>query len=382
MNITRGIPPPKGLFVTLAAVEGFGKSTLGKHMKNPAFIDADKGVVDPDVMVIESDFNYASVLGIVEEFKRNPPEGVSTIVIDTVDKLIDPMAKSYCKDKGFKSLEDNRYVGWMSFRNDVWLPFLEGLKYVTRKHPISVLAMSHTEMKKYEAPDGGVWDRFEMSCLYKKLAGDLRQASDIYSFGTFKDAVFSADKKAGETKAHATQAKGKRIVNSEHTGVFDAKVRDFVMKADRTPFPTSCSLDDYEKYIKEAIELLPSLAASRTVVQSATEKKTEVVNKPVDTVAKSVDKPEEKQSEKKEHVQEQTVPTTDNPDFDRLNALMKQFGIPRELVDEYVKTTKTFGPNPPPLEKCNAMALKWLCTGISTQKVTTEFIKQKLANAK
>lgn len=372
MNITRGIPPPKGLFVTLAAVEGFGKSTLGKHMKNPAFLDADKGVVGEDVMIIESDFNYASVLGIVEEFKRNPPEGVSTIVIDTVDKLIDPMSKSYCKDKGFKSLEDNRYVGWMSFRNDVWLPFLEGLKYVTRRHPISVLAMSHTEMKKYEAPDGGVWDRFEMSCLYKKLAGDLRQASDIYSFGTFKDAVFAADKKAGETKAHATNARGKRVVNSEHTGVFDAKVRDFVMKADRTPFPTSCSLDEYTKYIKEAIDLLPSLSASRTAVQAPEAK----------APAKAAEKPVEKPVEKKEHVQEQTVPTTDNPDFDRLNALMTQFGIPRELVDEYVKTTKTFGPNPPPLEKCNATALKWLCTGISTQKVTTEFIKQKLANAK
>lgn len=375
MNITRGIPPPKGLFVTLAAVEGFGKSTLGKHMKDPAFLDADKGVVGEDVMIIESDFNYASVLGIVEEFKRNPPDGVSTIVIDTVDKLIDPMAKSYCKDKGFKSLEDNRYVGWMSFRNDVWLPFLEGLKYVTRKHPISVLAMSHTEMKKYEAPDGGVWDRFEMSCLYKKLAGDLRQASDIYSFGTFKDAVFAADKKAGETKAHATQAKGKRVVNSEHTGVFDAKVRDFVMKADRTPFPTSCSLDDYERYIKEAIELLPSLAASRTVSAAAScdgaSLRTDKGLESVGLKKKPDAKPEEK-----------PVPATDNPDFDRLNALMKQFGIPRELVDEYVKTTKTFGPNPPPLEKCNSTALKWLCTGISTQKVTAEFIKQKLANAK
>lgn len=382
MKITRGIPPPKGLFITLAAVEGFGKSTLGKHMKAPAFIDSDKGVVGDDVMIIETDFSYTSILGIVEEFKRNPPEGVSTIVIDTVDKLIDPMAKSYCKDKGFKSLEDNRYIGWMSFRNDVWIPFLDGLKYVTRKYQISVLAMTHTEMKKYEAPDGGVWDRFEMACLYKKLAGDLRQVSDLYSFGTFKDVVFAADKKAGETKAHATQAKGKRVVNSEHTGVFDAKVRDFVMKADRTPFPTSCSLDEYERYLKEAIDILPSLDKS-CVVTSFAPSSTEVVNKTVDTVGKSVDKnPEEKPVEKSEHIQEQVVPTTDNPDFDRLNALMKQFGISRELIDEYVKTTKTFGPNPPPLERCNSTALKWLCTGISTKKVTTEFIKDKLAKAK
>lgn len=372
LKLTKGIEKPKGLFVTVAAVEGWGKSTLGSHMDGPVFIDTDKGICGEHIIRIDTNCGCNEMLGIVEELKKSPPPEVKTLVIDTMDKLIDVMTNDLCRMNKWDSMESQQYFKrWVDFKNKYFDPMLNGLKDVTRRHPITVLVLSHVKARKFEKPNGeGAWDRWETTFLYKDLCASLKQASDLYVFGDFKDTVYEADKKQGEAKRHATGA-GKRMAYCEHNGAYDAKCREFVKRADGSPFPKSCTIDEFEKALKEAIA---NLKLPKTEPPKVIKKETPVNDRPDAT-------PEQKE-EALAMVQQIFPEATikENEHYEKLKALMAQFGIDRQLLLRYIKTTKTFGPNPPPLQDCNPKALDWLCAGIASKKLTNEFIQNKLNN--
>lgn len=387
MKLVSGIEKPKGLFVTVAAVEGWGKSTLGSHMDAPVFIDTDKGICGDHIVRIDTNCGCQEMLGIVEELKKSPPKEVKTLVIDTMDKLIDCMTEDLCRMKKWDSMEAQQYFKcWLEYKAKYFDPMLNGLKDVTRRHPITVLVLSHVKARKFEKPNGeGAWDRWETTFPYKDLCASLKQASDLYVFGDFKDVVYEADKKAGEVKRHATGA-GKRMAYCEHNGAYDAKCREFVKRADGSAFPKSCPLDEFEKALKEAIANLSS-ASPKTAGKSAAPAQEETPVQAAAPSPKASARPDPTPEQKQEAlatVQEVFPEATlvQNEHYEKLKALMEQFGVDRNLVLRYIKTTKMFGPNPPPLQDCNPKALDWLCKGISTKVVTNEFIKNKLNNQK
>lgn len=379
MKLIQGIEKPKGLFVTVAAVEGWGKSTLGSHMDGPVFIDTDKGICGDHIVRIDTNCGCNEMLGIVEELKKSPPEGMKTLVIDTMDKLIDCMAEDLCRTNKWPHMECLQYFKcWTEFKSKYFDPMLDGLKDVTRRHPITVLVLSHVKARKFEKPNGeGAWDRWETTFPYKDLCASLKQASDLYVFGDFKDLVLEADKKQGEVKRHANGA-GKRMAYCEHNGAYDAKCREFVKRADGSPFPKSCSLDEFEKALKEAIANLAKDAPA------APAPKTAKTQKPAEPVADRPDPTPEQKQQAFAAVQQVFPEATlkENESYEKLKALMAQFGVDRNLVLRYIKTTKTFGPNPPPLQDCNPKQLDWLAAGIAKKVITNEFITNKLNNNK
>lgn len=381
MKLVSGIEKPKGLFVTVAAVEGWGKSTLGSHMDGPVFIDTDKGICGDHIVCIDTNCGCDEMLGIVEELKKSPPPEVKTLVIDTMDKLIDVMTEDLCRKNKWHSMEAQQYFKcWLEYKAKYFDPLLNGLKDVTRRHPITVLVLSHVKARKFEKPNGeGAWDRWETTFPYKDLCASLKQASDLYVFGDFKDTVYEADKKQGEAKRHATGS-GKRMAYCEHNGAYDAKCREFVKRADGSPFPKACSLDEFEKALKEAIA---NLAPKTLNSASESAKMNESVNEHEEEPLNDRPDPTPKQKEEVLLKFQQVFPEAtikENEHYEKLKALMAQFGIDRQLLLRYIKTTKTFGPNPPPLQDCNPKALDWLCTGIASKKLTNEFIINKLNN--
>jgi hypothetical protein len=337
--------------IILYAPEGWGKSTLGSRMDGPVFIDTDKGICGDHIVRIDTNCGCAEMLGIVEELRKSPPPQMKTLVIDTMDKLIDCMTEDLCRVKKWETMEAQQYFKcWLEFKSRYFDPMLNGLKDVTRRHPITVLVLSHVKARKFEKPNGeGAWDRWETTFQYKELCASLKQASDLYVFGDFKDVVFEADKKQGEVKRHATGA-GKRMAYCEHNGAYDAKCREFVKRADGSPFPKSCDIAEFEKCLKEAIA---NLSAGSVAVPTPIPEP-EAAPAPAAAAAPA------------------------NEHYAKLVSLVQQFGIDTDLLNSYVKTTKTFGPNPPPLKDANPKALEWLSTGIATGKLTNEFIKQKL----
>lgn len=379
MKLIQGIEKPKGLFVTVAAVEGWGKSTLGSHMDGPVFIDTDKGICGDHIVRVDTNCGCNEMLGIVEELKKSPPEGMKTLVIDTMDKLIDCMTEDLCRQKKWDSMEAQQYFKcWLEYKAKYFDPMLNGLKDVTRRHPITVLVLSHVKARKFEKPNGeGAWDRWETTFPYKDLCASLKQASDLYVFGDFKDLVLEADKKQGEVKRHANGA-GKRMAYCEHNGAYDAKCREFVKRADGSPFPKSCPLDEFEKALKEAIANLAKDAPAAPAPKAAK------VQKPAEPVADRPDPTPEQKQQALAAVQQVFPEATlkENESYEKLKALMAQFGVDRNLVLRYIKTTKTFGPNPPPLQDCNPKQLDWLAAGIAKKVITNEFITNKLNNNK
>ena len=367
MKLVSGIEKPKGLFVTVAAVEGWGKSTLGSRMDGPVFIDTDKGICGDHIVRIDTNCGCQEMLGIVEELRKSPPPQMKTLVIDTMDKLIDCMTEDLCRMKKWETMEAQQYFKcWLEFKAKYFDPMLNGLKDVTRRHPITVLVLSHVKARKFEKPNGeGAWDRWETTFQYKELCASLKQASDLYVFGDFKDVVYEADKKQGEVKRHATGS-GKRMAYCEHNGAYDAKCREFVTRADGSPFPKSCPLDEFEKALKEAIANLAPVA------------------KPTPETEKPADRPDASPEQKAEVLAtvQQVFPEAtlkENEHYEKLKSLIEQFGIDRQLLLRYLKTTKMFGPNPPPLQDANPKALEWLCKGISQKVVTNDFMTTKIA---
>lgn len=379
MKLIQGIERPKGLFVTVAAVEGWGKSTLGSHMESPVFIDTDKGICGDHIVRIDTNCGCNEILGIVEELKKSPPPEMQTLVIDTMDKLIDCMTDDLCRMKKWESMESQQYFKcWLEYKAKYFDPMLNGLKEVTRRHPITVLVLSHVKARKFEKPNGeGAWDRWETTFPYKDLCASLKQASDLYVFGDFKHVVYEADKKQGEMKRHAIGS-GKRIAYCEHNGAYDAKCREFVKRADGSPFPKSCTISDFEAALVEAIANLDTTErpAPKSPVREAPSPR-QAEQEPVN------DRPDPTPEQKAEVLAaiQQVIPEAtlvENQSYEKLKALMAQFGIDRNLILRYIKTTKTFGPNPPPLQDCNPRQLDWLAAGIAKKIITNDFLKTKL----
>jgi hypothetical protein len=375
MKLVKGIGKPKGLFVTVAAVEGWGKSTLGAHMDGPVFIDMDKGICGDHIVRIDTNGGCDEMLGIIQELKKSPPPELKTLVIDTMDKLIDVMTEDFCRINKWPHMEHKEFFKcWIDYKKNYFDKMLDGLKDITRRYPITILVLSHVKARKFEKPNGeGAWDRWETTFQYKELCNSLKQAADLYVFGDFKDTVYEADKRQGEAKRHATGA-GKRMAYCEHNGAYDAKCREFVKRADGSPFPRACTLDEFEKALKEAIA---NLAPAKTLHSASG--LSEAQETPVN------DRPDPTPEQKKEALAfvQQVFPEAtivENEHYEKLKALMAQFGIDRQLLLRYIKTTKTFGPNPPALQDCNPKALDWLCAGIASGKLTNEFIQNKLNN--
>ena len=245
---------PKGVVGVIYGPEGIGKTTLAAALDKPLFFDAEKGAHGMNVARLDEELAFGNMMKVMQELIADS-NGYRTFVIDTADAVETKFLADFCRDMKWNSIEDPGYGKGYAMFAELYCKFLEKCRAVAESG-MNVIIVAHADVKKFEMPDErGSYDRWQLK-LSKQDAAKTKECADFIVFLNYKTNIVAADKKAGETKPHATG--GRRWCYTSHTPAFDAKCRVFL------DLPEECSLDDMMKKLPAAIRnaVAPSSAKS------------------------------------------------------------------------------------------------------------------------
>lgn len=219
MTITRG-PARTALRIGIYGVEGIGKSTFASQFPGAVFIDTEGSTRHMDVARFDPPENLKDVTEQLN-YVAGAPEGVKTVVIDTVDWLEKLLFKAVCEEKKVNNIEDIGYGKGYVYAKQKMQGVLELLDVIVSRG-IHVVLVCHSMIRKFELPDEmGSYDRYMLKLNEKNIAPLIKEWVDMLLFVNWKtDVVTDAD---GKTK----KGKGgqKRIMYASHSACWDAKNR-------------------------------------------------------------------------------------------------------------------------------------------------------------
>lgn len=251
MKIVTTPTRPRGVVGVIYGPEGIGKSTLASSLETPLFLDAEKGAHGLKVAKVDEEITFVNLSKIIQELIRDH-QGYRTLVLDTVDAIETRLLAEFCQEKNIKSIEDIPYGKGYAMYAEKFVVFLDKCRALAESG-MNVVFVAHAEIRKFEMPDErGSYDRWQLK-LSKQTMPKLKECADFIIFVNYKTNIVQADKKAGETKAHATG--GRRWCYTSHTTSFDAKCRCFIR------LPEECALDDMQKSFSPALQAATEPAA-------------------------------------------------------------------------------------------------------------------------
>ena len=219
MNITRG-PVKTGIKVGIYGTEGVGKTTFAARFPGAVFIDTEGSTKHMDVARFDPPESLNDVLEQLN-YVAGCPDGIGTVVIDTVDWLEKFVFRAVCEEKKIQNIEDMGYGKGYVFAKQKMQGLLEVLDLITRRG-IHVVLVCHSMIRKFELPDEmGSYDRYMLKLNEKNIAPLVKEWVDLLLFVNYKtDIVKDSDGKT--MKGRGGQ---KRVMYANHSACWDAKNR-------------------------------------------------------------------------------------------------------------------------------------------------------------
>ena len=219
MNITRG-KIPSAIRVGIYGTEGVGKTTFASHFPGVGFIDTEGSTARMDVARFPPPKTLNDVLKDIDEVIAHP-EGIGTLVIDTVDWLEKLIYRAVCEEKKIDNLEDLGYGKGYVYAKAKMQQVLEKLDQVIAKN-VHVVLVCHAMIRKFELPDElGAYDRYTLKLNEKNIAPLIREWVDMLLFVNYRTDIVT-DSGGKKMKGRGGQ---KRIMYTTHTACWDAKNR-------------------------------------------------------------------------------------------------------------------------------------------------------------
>lgn len=211
--------------IVIYAPEGFGKSTIASQFPDPLFLDLEGGTSQMDVPRLTRDElpDLRTVEKAILEIARERAAG--TVIIDTVDWLeqvaVDALVREAASDK-IQGIEDFGYgKGYTALRErlTILLAHLDALI----AEGINVVLLAHSQVKKFEPPDGaGAFDRYELK-LTKQVAPLVKEWADMVIFGNYRTQI--SEKGKGEATKYKGVGGRERQMHCNRCAAWDAKNR-------------------------------------------------------------------------------------------------------------------------------------------------------------
>ena len=205
--------------VLIYGVEGIGKTLLASHFPEPVFSDTEGSTV-----------RYALNRGrpktwveLLEQAKhvRDTPGYCKTYVVDTVDWAYNMACKHVCAKYKKNGVEDFGYGAGYTYVAEEFGKLINVLDEIVNKG-ITVALVAHAAIVKFEQPDAmGSYDRWELK-MHKKVAGWLKEWTDMILFCNYETHVVSQNNQMLKQKATG----GKRVMYTTRTPSWDGKNRD------------------------------------------------------------------------------------------------------------------------------------------------------------
>lgn len=197
--------------------EGIGKSTMASMMPDPVFVDVEDGSGHLYVRRFPTPPSWAV---LVDECRAvaEAPEGIGTVVIDSVDAAERLCQAHVCTKAKKESIEAWGYGKGYVIAAEEFQKLLDVLDRCIEAG-VNVCLIAHSQMRKFERPDeAGAYDRFEVK-LNKHVASKVKEWADAVLFLDYETFVSVDD--SGKGKATG----GKRVIRTSHSVSWDAKNR-------------------------------------------------------------------------------------------------------------------------------------------------------------
>lgn len=217
MNITRGPIRQTAIKVVIYGPEGIGKSTFASCFPDPVFIDTEDSTKYMDVCRMDKPTSWSSLLEEVR-YIRDHPAGFKTLVIDTADWAEQLCIRHVINRDKKKSIEDWGYGKGYVMVSEEFGKLLNLLSEVTERN-VNIVITAHARMRKFEQPDDGSYDRWEMK-LSRQVGPMVKEWADMVLFANYKVMAIKAQ---GELKAKGRG--GARVMYTTHNPCWDAKNR-------------------------------------------------------------------------------------------------------------------------------------------------------------
>lgn len=265
----------KPVFMIIYGLDGCGKTTFAAEAPGSINLGPEEGSNEIDTARFENIKSFSDVRKAVHRL-INEDMGFETLALDSLDWMEASMWKEQCKLQGKESIQDTfgSYGKWVDGTNTIWYDFIADLKILREKRNMNIIAIAHSQVKKFDDPSHPApYDRYQLK-LAEKAAAIWREAVECILFANFEVMTKKENKNDKKAKAYGD---GNRVVYTERRPSFDAKNRyglPFELPLGWSHFHNARlagTPDSLEQVLKDIAELIanPKIAEKRAAIDAA-----------------------------------------------------------------------------------------------------------------
>lgn len=164
-------------------VHGVGKSTWAAQWPEPVFIPTEDGIADLDVASFPICHDFTAAYSAAIELGGGDHD-YKTVVVDSADWAERLIWQAICESEGKKAITDFGYGTGYGKAAGAFEKFLKALS-ACRSVGMHVVVIAHSEIKRFENPEGDSYDRYSPK-LHRDTSALLQEWADEVLFANYK----------------------------------------------------------------------------------------------------------------------------------------------------------------------------------------------------
>ncbi len=226
--------PAKPYRMTEHGPAKLGKTTFASMAPKPIFIVTEDGQENLEAEAFPLCKSWSDVMSALSALATEEHD-FKTLAVDSIDWAEQLLHRHVAEVHQKKSIEDFGYGKGYVFAADFFREFLDALNWLREHKRMNIIAICHSEIKKFDDPLRDSYDRYQMK-LHKTVNKMLMEWSDIIGFAQLE--TFTKVEKQNDfakTERHIATTSDRRVLHLAPSPSFDA--------GSRYPLPAKIDLD-------------------------------------------------------------------------------------------------------------------------------------------
>jgi hypothetical protein len=210
--------PPR---VLIYGPHKIGKSTFGSMAPSPIFIQTEDGLDNIDAEAFPLAASWADVMEAVGTLYGEAHK-FKSVVIDSLDWAERLAQAAVAADHNVDGIEGIGYGKGYVYTADKFRQLLDGLNALRLEKGMTVVALCHAEIKRFDDPLADSYDRYQIK-LHKLVGKMVQEWADVIGFAQ-EEAFTKNEKRDGFDKEgrNRTVGTGKRVLRLGVSAAYDA----------------------------------------------------------------------------------------------------------------------------------------------------------------
>lgn len=185
-------------FMVIYGGSGTGKTQLAISAPEAVFLQTEDGAGEREINTLKDGVfdNYDEILEALRWIYKNP-EGISTVVIDSIDHLEPIIWAKVCKDNEWDSIESPGYGRGYIECDKLWQQLIKALLLLRDAKGMQIICIAHEQIRTVNDPTASTpYDAHELK-LHKRAVALFKENADM--IGLLKPLV-TVDKKTRKAR--------------------------------------------------------------------------------------------------------------------------------------------------------------------------------------